>query len=56
MLNFINKLLTIGSICGISIFVYTACKQPIPDMIGLRILVWCLMIFGIIQGIKHWND
>lgn len=56
MVDFITKALMIGFLCCIVIFIYTAFKFTTPDFYTLKIAVYCLMIFGIIKGIQHWND
>jgi hypothetical protein len=56
MLNLFTSILKLGILVGLTITIYTGCVHSHPDMIGLKILVWSLMIFGLTMGIKHWND
>lgn len=44
----VAKLLTFS---GIVIFVYTAIKQPIPDLQALKLVVWGLVLVGVYVAI-----
>jgi len=52
MLDFISMICKIVFLVCLTIFLYTAFKFPYPDFYALKVMVWCLIIFGLVMGIK----